>query len=362
MTTQPRESIDSLPAYEMADLNIDSDTPVIQLAQNELALPPSPKAIQAARDAIPGCNRYSDIDHLALRKAIADIHGLDASRILCGAGSLEIMSLIASAYCEPGTSVVVSQYGYKFFQVLCSAAGASVHVAPEPEKRINIEAMCDAVTADTRLMVVVNPGNPTGALLASGELVELRRRLPESVMLIVDGAYAEFVSEDSFDNGFGLVDSGANMIVLRTFSKAYGLAGMRTGWCYGAMDIIQSLLKIRCPNSISSPALAAAEAAVRDTTFVAASCREVIELRRKLTTKLKILGLNVLPSAANFVLFECPEQGPINAASLNLRLRERGFILRPMGSYELPNHLRVTIGSRQEMTRLAEALDEIIHP
>jgi histidinol-phosphate aminotransferase len=360
MSTSPRSRIESLPAYSLADLDLPGTGRVVQLAQNELAMPPSPHALRAAQGALSELNRYSDSEHRRLRGAIAEVHKLNPDRLVCGAGSMELMGLIASAYCESGVEVVLSQYGYKFFQVLCSLAGASLRIVPEPEMRVDIDAMVAAVSENTRIVFVVNPGNPTGSCLPPGAVRELRERIPQRVMLILDCAYAEFAQTRNFEQGFDLVDAGENIAVLRTFSKAYGLAGMRVGWCYAAPDVVESILKIRPPNSITTASLAAAEAAMRDRAYLESVCAEIAELRREFSELALSLGLSVLPSSANFVLIGCPGDIPMPAAELNAKLRENGIILRPMDSYDLPVHLRITIGSREEMKIAADVFSSLL--
>ncbi len=360
MTTNPRAQIESLPPYSLADLNLPGRDRVVQLAQNELAIAPSPWALRAASDSLAEMNRYSDNDHSGLREAIAGVYSLKPEQVLCGAGSMELMGLIANAYCESGVEVVVSQYGYKFFQVLCSIAGATLRIVPEPEMRVDIDAIVDAVGDNTRIVFIVNPGNPTGSRLAPGAVRELRARISPRVMLILDCAYAEFAEGSDFESGFDLVDGGENLVVLRTFSKAYGLAGMRVGWCYAPADVAETILKMRPPNSITSPSLAAAEAAIRDRDHLQRVCAEIVELRREFAELAAALGLELLPSAANFVLFGCPGGVPMAAATLNAKLRENGVILRPMGSYDLPEHLRITIGSREEMKIAGEVFSRLL--
>ncbi len=360
MTTPARAEIARLPEYSLPNLDLPGCEKIVQLAQNELAMAPSPQALSAAGAALEAMNRYPEAES-NLRRAIAEVHGLHPSRLLIGAGSLELMGLLANAYCERGTDVVVSQYGYKFFQVLCTAAGASLLVVPEPDMRVDIDAVAGAVGDNTRLVFVVNPGNPTGACLAAGAVRELRARIPPEVLLILDCAYAEFAEHGgAFETGFDLVDSGENLVVLRTFSKAYGLAGMRVGWAYAPADVVSTIQKIRPPTSTSSPSLAAAEAAMRDRDHLRKVCEEISELRGAFIGHARSLGLEVLPSATNFVLFECPASLPISAAELDARLRENGVILRPMGSYDLPNHLRISIGSREEMAFAGEALSRLL--
>lgn len=360
MPTQPRAAIANLPAYALADQRLPGVARVIQLGQNELGTAPSAKAMAAASASLADLNRYPDTDHLALRRAIAEVHGLDPGRILCGAGSMELMGLLATVYGEPGAEVVVSRFGYKYFEVQCALAGAAIKVAPEPEMRIDIEAVAAAVTERTRMVFVVDPNNPTGARLEKGALRRLRSRLPDPVLLVLDGAYAEFAPDSRYDSGFAMVDGGENLVVLRTFSKAYGLAALRVGWLYGPDDVVAAVSKARAPNSVTAPGLAAARAAVRDGAHLAAVTREVVTLREAFRQTARSLGLSAMPSGGNFVLIGCPDAKPIAARALDEGLRRSGIIVRPMHSYGLPEHFRVTIGSREDMEALADALHRLL--
>jgi histidinol-phosphate aminotransferase len=360
MTTPARPQIDHLPPYSFPDMDLPGVDRVVQLAQNELAIPPSPRAIEAVRRSADDMHRYSDTEQTDLRLALGEVYGLNPANLMCGAGSLELMNLLATAYCDNDSEVVVSQYGYKFFQVLCTVAGATVRVVAEPRMRIDIEALLAAVNARTRVVFLVNPGNPTGLCLPPDAVRELHARLPPEVMLVLDGAYAEFVDDTGFESGFDLVDAGGNVVVLRTFSKAYGLAGMRVGWCYAPRYVIETLARIRVPNSISTSSLMAAEAAVLDRDYLAFVRGEISELRGQFIELAQSLGLVTLPSTTNFVLFECTDQVALSAAELDTKLRANGVILRPMGSYELHDHLRVSIGSRPEMEIFSKVLTGLL--
>ena len=359
MSTPTRAAIADLPPYALADQGVPGAARVVQLAQNELGIDPSASAIAAAAAAVTDLNRYPDIDHFALRQAIATVHGLDPARLLCGAGSMELMGLLATVYCEPGVEVVVSQFGYKYFQVQCALAGAAIRAVPEPDLQVDIDAMGAAVGGRTRIVFLVDPNNPTGARLAPGALARLRDALPEEVLLVVDGAYGEFVADPDYDAGFGLVDAGRNVAVLRTFSKAYGLAGLRVGWLYGPGDVVAALAKARAPNSVTAPGLAAAEAAIKDRCHLGEVRAEVLALREAFRETALDIGLDALPSGGNFVLVRCPAGGPLAAAELYDGLKRRGILVRPMLSYGLPDHLRVTVGSRDDMDRLAAALQAL---
>ncbi len=316
MTTPSRPVIARLPPYALAEEPPSGVGRIIQLAQNELGVAPSPRAIEAAAGAVSELNRYPEIDHTGLRHAIAAVHGLDPARVLCGAGSMELMGLLAHVYLEAGKEVVVSELGYKFFQVQCALAGATIRVVPEPDLQIDVEAVAAGVSARTRIVFLVNPGNPTGARLAPEAIHHLRRALPENVMLVLDCAYAEFVVDSNFDNGFARVDGGENVVILRTFSKAYGLAALRVGWMYAPHDVVAAIAKARAPNTITTTGLRAAEAALQDTAHVENAIAEVVDLREALRRKALSMGLVANPSDGNFVLIGCPENGPIGVSAL----------------------------------------------
>ena len=359
MPTPPRAAVTELPSYALAEQSVPGVERIIQLGQNELGIEPSPRAVAAVARSADSLTRYPDVDHGRLRRAIARTHGLDHRRISCGAGSMELMGLLATIYCEPGVEVVVSEYGYKYFQIQCAVAGAALRVVPEPAMRADIDAIAAAATEPTMIVFVVHPNNPTGACLEAGGLRRLRDLLPEQIMLVVDGAYAEFANPD-YESGFDLVDAGENVAVLRTFSKVYGLASLRVGWLYGPENVIDALSRVRMPNNVSTQGLVAAEAAISDTAHLRQVIDEVVGLREAFIERGRALGLSPFPSQGNFVLVRCPEPGPASASSLYADLRQSGIIVRPMHSYDLLDCLRVTIGSRDEMKRLTSELERLV--
>ena len=360
MPTPARGVIARLPAYPLAEQDVPGVDRVIQLGQNELGVAPSPLAVEAAARAAEALHRYPDPDHGRLRRAIAAAHGLRPERVACGAGSMELMGLLATAYCEPGVEVVVSELGYKYFELQCAIAGATLRVAPEPCRRVDPDAILDAVTARTRLAYVANPGNPTGTCLEDRGLARLRAHLPERVMLVVDAAYAEFAAGPEYESGLDLVESGHNVVVLRTFSKAYGLAGLRVGWMYAPEEVIDAIGRVRPPNGITSPGLAAAEAALGDHRHLARVLGVVARLREAFRRHVQGLGLEAGPSRANFVLVRFPEGHALGAAEAFRQLRRAGIIVRPTGGYGLGDCLRVTIGSAEEMALLSSTLERIV--
>ena len=360
MPTPARPAIAGLPAYALADRDVPGVERIIRLGQNELGVAPSPLAVEAAARATGSLNRYPDPEHGRLRRSIAAVHGLRPERIACGAGSMELMGLLATAYCESGVDVVVSRYGYKYFELQCAIAGAALRVAPESCRRIDVDAILDTVTPRTRLVYVVNPNNPTGTCLEAGDLARLRGCLPERVMLVVDAAYAEFAAGPEYETGIDLAESGHNVVVLRTFSKAYGLAGLRVGWMYAPGEVIGAIGRIRPPNGITAAGLEAAEAALGDRPHLDRTVEEVVRLREAFRRHVRGLGLETDPSRANFVLVRFPRGGPLDAGNTFEQLKRAGIIVRPVGGYGLADCLRVTIGSADEMAALSSALELIV--
>ena len=357
MPSRAREIIAHVPVYELASQAVPDGNPLIQLGQNELRMVPSALAQQAAVHSTANLCAYPDPDHRALRERIAEVHGLNIERIVCGAGSMELMGLLANAYCEPGSNIVVSQYGYKFFELCCTLGGAEVRSVPEIDWRVDADAVAAAVDANTRLVFLVDPNNPTGARLPDGTLQNVRNSLPEHVMLVVDGAYAEFITDPDHDDGFAHVDAQANVVVLRTFSKAYGLAGQRVGWMYAPHDVVDVLLRIRPPNSVTATALACAEAAMSDRTHVQHVVSEVNRLREGFREWLGSRQISALPSDGNFVLVDFGTASEANR--IYTGLISEGIVVRPMRGYGLTSSLRITIGSEAEMTRLTSRLEAL---
>ena len=230
-------------------------------------------------------------------------------------------------------------------------------IVPEPDMCADIDAIAATVTDATRLVFVVNPNNPTGTTLVRGSLKRLRAAIPDNVLIILDGAYAEFADPGNYENGFDLVDAGANIVVLRTFSKAYGLAGLRVGWLYGPSDVIQAIASVRSPSSITTQALAAAEAAVQDQAYLSKVVSEIIELREKSRAALQSLRLQAYPSGGNFLLVRFASTEQANA--ICQKLLQVGIIVRPMDSYGLSDCLRITIGSRDEMEIFQVRMEEL---
>ncbi len=360
MATAPRPVISALTAYPISEASIPGFEKPIHLGNNELGFPASPLAEAAICEAVDRAPKYADSDHIALRTALAGRHGLDVERIVCGAGSMEIMGQLAQSYLEPGRAIMMSQYCYRLMKTLGEINGAEVIFAPETDLTCDVDAMLAAVTPETVMMFCVNPNNPTGTVLPFSEVRRLRDGLRDDIMLLLDSAYGEFVEDAAYETGESLVDAGTNTVVLRTFSKVHGLAGLRVGWAYAPDDVVATLLKVRLPGSIGAQSLAGATASVNDPDHVATSRRAVIDLRERFAAQLRQFGLESVPSHTSFLLVRIPDHLGITSEKLYQDVKARGIILRRVENFGLDGYLRISIGTPQEMAALTEALSDIL--
>ena len=352
---QPRPGILEIAPYVGGESSVEGVERVIRLASNENALGPSPRAVEAYGAVAGELHRYPDGGAVALRDALAELHGLEPSRIVCGAGSDELISLLVRSYAGPGDEVLYSQHGFLMYPIAARTAGATPVRAPESNLTADVDALLSEVTEKTRLVFLANPNNPTGTYIGESELRRLHAGLPAGCLLVIDAAYAEYVEADDYEAGAALAREAENVVVTRTFSKIYGLAALRLGWAYTSQPVADVLNRVRGPFNVTQPALAAGLAAVRDQEHVAASRAHNSRCRAGFSEKMGDLGVAVLPSAANFVLL-----GFDDAEDARLFLKRQGILTRQMSAYGLPNHLRVTIGTEEEMQAVAEALSEYL--
>jgi histidinol-phosphate aminotransferase len=352
---RPREGVSSIDSYKQGASIINGVENPIKVSANESPLGPSPLARAAYLAAVENLCRYSDGSQAALREAIAAVHGLDVGRIVCGNGSDEILSMLTRAYAGPGDDVVLSEHSFGMCRIHALAQGARVITAPEPDFRVSASALLNAVTPATRIVVLATPNNPPGTYLPAAELQRLHAGLPSNVLLIVDSAYAEFVTAADYDPGAGLAASADNVVMTRTFSKLYGLAALRIGWAYASHAIIDALQKIRTPFNTNAPALAAATAAMLDRDYA----KQVRDHNSKwleiMGRELALLGLEPIPGVANFIFVRFPNVARSAEAAANF-LRLRGIIPRPVGAGGPQTHLRITIGLPEENLAVLDAL------
>ncbi len=353
---QPRPGVLSIPLYEAGKSQIKGAARIIKLSSNEAALGPSPKALAAYNAASATLERYPVPDSGELRAAIAEVHGLDAARIICGCGSDEMFALLCRAYAGPGDEIIHTQYGFSIFAIYARSVGATPVAAPETDLTADVDAILAVVTPNTRLVFLANPNNPTGTYLPGAEVARLRAGLREDIVLVLDGAYAEFADASDFDGGFGLARDTTNTVVTRTFSKIYGLAAQRLGWAFGPKAITDVMERLRAPFNVTKSAQIAGVAAVRDQEHVAKAKAHNTKWRSVALQRLRGVGLKVRESAGNFLLPEFPTTPGRTADDADAFLQSRGLIVRRVSGYGLPNHLRITIANEEEMTAVLDAL------
>src|SRR5438067_5124577 len=332
----------------------------IRLASNESALGPSPKAIAAYQALAGDIFRYPDGSAADLRQTLGRAHGLDPARIVCGAGSDELIALLQRAYAGPGTEVLYSRHGFLMYPIGALAVVATPVAVPERDLTADVDAILAHVSERTRLVFIANPNNPTGTYLSADELARLHAGLPPQVVLAIDAAYAEFVNRNDYEPGIALVNRASNVVMLRTFSKIYALAGLRLGWAYCPPAVADVLNRIRGPFNVSAPALAAGVAAVEDVAALKRARAHNDKWLPWLSERLQAIGLELTPSVGNFVLARFPDEPRHNADAAFAFLQSRGILTRQMGGYGLPKCLRITIGTGDEMQAVAAALTEFM--
>ncbi|MDG4648281.1 histidinol-phosphate transaminase [Roseibacterium sp. SDUM158017] len=352
VSIEPKPGILDIALYEGGQSSLPGHAAPLKLSSNESPFGPPPSAVGAMAEAATMAHRYPSTDHAGLRRAIGEIHGLDPERIICGVGSDEIIQLLCQAYAGPGDEVLYPEHGFGMYRICALAAGATPVVAPERERVVDPAAILDAVTPRTRLVFIANPANPTGTMLPLAAFEDLAARLPDGCLLVMDGAYVEFV--DDYDGGARLVEARGDVVMTRTFSKVYGLGGVRVGFGYAPRAIIEVLTRIRQPFNLSNVALAGAEAAVRDVEWVAECLRVNAAERARLTGGLRQLGIACDESFANFVLARFADEAEADAADAHLK--SEGIIVRAPKSYGLPQCLRITVGRPQDNDRVLSAL------
>lgn len=355
---KPRPGIMEIAPYVPGEANIDGRDQVIRLASNENALGPSPAAVAAYQADADALHRYPDGAQKALRSAIATQYDLDPERIVCGAGSDELISLLVRAYAGPGDEVLYSAHGFLMYAISALTVGAAPVSVPERDLAADVDAMLDAVTEKTRIVFLANPNNPTGSYLPDSEVRRLREGLREDVLLVIDAAYAEYVDVDDYEPGIDLVQDFDNVVMTRTFSKIYGLAALRLGWAYCPSEIAGVLNRLRGPFNVSAAALDAGIAAVGDQDFVEHSRRHNARVRDWFVTKASALGLEPSPSQGNFVLLRFAGRDNKAAEAAAAFLKQRGILVRGVAAYGLPDCLRITIGTEDDMKAVIEGLGE----
>ncbi|MGB8621382.1 MAG: histidinol-phosphate transaminase [Paracoccaceae bacterium] len=349
---QPQPGIMEIALYQGGQSHVEGVAEVVKLSSNENPFGPSDKAKEAFVRTVHQLHRYPSTDHAKLHAAIAEVHGLDPARIICGAGSDEIITFLCQCYAGPKDEVIHTEHGFSMYRISALAAGATPVEVPERERVVDVDAILAACTRRTKLVFIANPANPTGTMIGGNEISRLADKLPPQAILVLDGAYADYV--EGFDGGAALVEARDNVVMTRTFSKLYGLGGLRIGWGYGPAQIIDVLNRVRGPFNLSQTQLETAEAAMRDRDH-ATRCRiENTRLRAWLAETLAECGVPSDTSCANFILARFAS--PAEADACDEWLKTQGIIVRRVAGYKLPNCLRITVGDEAACRRVVHAV------
>jgi histidinol-phosphate aminotransferase len=348
----PQPGILDIALYQGGQAHVAGVANAVKLSSNENPFGASDRAKEVFVRTAHTLHRYPSTDHAGLRKAIADVHGLDADRVICGAGSDEIITFLCQAYAGPKDEVVFTEHGFLMYRISAMAAGATPVEVQERERTTDVDAILAACNRRTRLVFIANPNNPTGTMISQAEIQRLAEKLPPQALLVLDGAYVEYV--DGHDAGLSIIEARENVVMTRTFSKIYGLGGLRIGWGYGPKHVIDVLNRIRGPFNLSTTQQDVAEAAVQDRDFVARCRSENARLRTWLASALAELGVPSDTSMANFILARFASADEANAC--DDFLQSKGLIVRRVASYKLPHCLRITIGDEASCRRVAHAV------
>jgi len=357
---QPRPGVLDISPYVPGTSQAPGAAKVFKLSSNETPFGPSPKAIAAYHAVAEHLQDYPEGSSADLRDAIGRAFGLDPDRIVCGAGSDDILNLLARAYLADGDEAIHTTHGFLVYPIATLGAGAKPIVAPEKNFTADVDAILKLVTPRTKLVFLANPNNPTGTYLPFDEVRRLHRGLPPHVLFVIDAAYAEYVRRNDHEAGIELVATSDNVVMTRTFSKIYGLAGMRLGWMYGPAHVVDAINRVRGPFNVNIAVQRAGIAAIEDTAHLERSREHNSRWLSWLMEEIPKTGLKITPSVANFVLIHFPDTQGRTAKDADAFLTKRGLILRYVAAYKLPNALRLTVGSEEANRLVVKALAEFM--
>jgi histidinol-phosphate aminotransferase len=357
---QPRPGVLDISAYVPGRSEAPGAAKVYKLSSNETPLGPSPKAVEAFRAAGDALALYPDGASTALRQAIGKAFGLDPARIVCGAGSDELLNLIAQTYLAPGDEAISTIHGFLVYKIATLAAGGKPVIVEERYFRADVDVILRAVTPRTRVVFLANPNNPTGTYLPIADIRRLHAGLPARAILVLDAAYSEYVRRNDYEAGIELAATSENVVMTRTFSKIHGLASLRLGWMYAPTAVVDAINRIRGPFNINTPAMTAGIASLGDTAHIERSIAHNTKWLSWLEENIRKLGFEVTPSAANFVLIHFPKTPRKTAKDADAFLIKRGLVLRQVTAYNLPNALRMTVGTEEANRLVVSALGEFV--
>jgi histidinol-phosphate aminotransferase len=360
LAPKPLPGLDTVAAYVPGDSQLDGRDDVIKLSSNEGALGISEAARRAYIEVASRLHLYPDGGSTALREAIGAHFEIEPDRIVCGAGSDELLHHLGAGYVDPGDEVLYTRYGFAVYPLVARQLRAVGVAAPENGLTADVDALLERASARTKIVFLDNPSNPKGTMLPASEIRRLHAGLPPTTILALDAAYAEFATRDDYESGLELARTAPNVVLIRTFSKVYGLAGARVGWLYGPAAIVNVVNRLRSPFNVSAPALAAAVAALGDQAFVARAVAHNEKERARLEAAGERLGILAVHGVCNFALLRFPNEPGRTSRDADAFLRARGIILRGMTIYGLPDCLRATVGTTEQNGRLIAALQAFV--
>jgi histidinol-phosphate aminotransferase len=357
---QPRPEILAIDPYVPGKSKVAGLEKAHKLSSNESPIGPSRKAIDAVKAHADSLELYPDGASTALREAIGRRYGLDPARIICGNGSDELLALLAQVFLHPGEEGLYSQYGFLTYPICIRAAGGIPIVAEETDRTASVDALLAKVSARTKIVYLANPNNPTGTFIPFSEVKRLHEGLPPHALLVIDAAYSEYVTRNDYAAGLELASAFDNVVVTRTFSKIHGLAGLRIGWGYGSAHIVDALNRVRGPFNLNGAAQAAGVASLEDAAHIEGAITHNARWLPWLAEAIAKLGVEVTPSVGNFLLLTFPKESGRTAADADAFLSARGFILRAVAAYGLPDSLRLTVGREEANEGVVAAIAEFM--
>lgn len=357
---RPRAGILEIEPYVAGESSVPGRNRVIKLSSNETPLGPSPRAIEAFRGTADDLYSYPEGSGRDLRAALARKYSLEADRIILGNGSDEILAQMAQAYLSAGDEALLTEHSFPIYRIATLAANARPVAAPLADYRADVDTLLKAVTPRTRIVFVCNPDNPTGTYLPKAELERLHAALPSDVLLVIDGAYAEYARAGDYAPGDFLVRRAENVVMTRTFSKIYGLAALRIGWAYAPPAIAEAVNRIRSPFNANRPAQVAALAALGDEAYFKAAYDHNAKWLPWLESEIAGLGVRAVPSQGNFLLIDFSALGKGTALGADAALKNEGLILRTLVNYGLPECLRLTVGLEEANRAVVQVLEKFL--
>ena len=357
---QTKRSINSISIYKGGKSSIIGKNKIIKLSSNENSHGPSPSVLKNLNihKIINRIHRYPEIDGSTLRNKIAKLNNIDEDRIVLGCGSDEILLFAALSFCKDGDEIIQAEHGFEMYPIIAKIVGATTKYALEDNNyRVNVKSICDKITDATKLIYLANPNNPTGSYLSKEEILEIAKSIPSNVILVIDGAYAEYVIEQDFDKTFSFADDFDNIILTRTFSKSYGLAGLRIGWSYSSKKIANILNRVKGPFNTSIFSQEIAIAAIDDQNYVREIAKKNIEIKNWFESELNTMNIKTLRSFGNFSFLQTTKD---HAEKLSNHLKNDGIIVRQLNSYNLPHCLRISIGKKDEMESTISSLKKLL--